>query len=375
MGFSLNGLAIGFIVLLLAGICQGSFGIGYKRYTPLKWEAFWGVYSTFCLIVPLIWTFIQVPDFLVYLRSVDVIYVIIPIFCGILWGITAIGFSKAVDYIGISLVYGLSMGISAVVGSLIPLITMKEKPDRISLLLLIIGMVITLIGIAIITKAGLIKDKEVRDKSIKTNVAKEGSNLNRKDEQDVTLEELNGVTSNQLGTPASKKETNRVKLGLILALFSGLGSGAMNVGFNYANPIGKLIMKVGYNEIGASAVQWLLVLFGGSISGIVYCVYKLSVNHTWDSFTKKGAVKRHLILFLTSIVWFTALAAYGISTMLLGNMGSIVGWILFNALALIISNIWGLKAGEWHGAPKAKKVLLMGNTVLLVSWIFTGIAG
>ncbi len=327
--------------MLFAGLCQGSFGLGYKDYKPYTWEAFWGIYSLFCILVPLGWAVYQVPGFLQYIGNAETKHVWIPVLCGTLWGISAIGFSKAVTYIGISLVYGLSMGISAVVGSIVPLITMKNKPEMMSLVLLGIGMVVTLGGIALITKAGIVKTKEQQE-----NGKMDGDNTQK----------------------------GKAKIGLILAMLSGLGSGAMNIGFDFASPIGDAIMKDGFGEIGASAIQWLFVLCGGAIASMLYCCIELTKKKTWNSYTKQGSGKRVIVLFITSIVWFAALASYGISTLLLGDMGSVTGWILFNALALLISNLWGIRCQEWKGANKGKAILLRGNLVLLLSWVFIGIS-
>jgi len=333
---------IGFAILLFAGLCQGSFGLGYKNYQPLKWEAFWGGYSLFCVIVPLSWAWIQVPSFVNYLTSADLKHIVVPVLCGAIWGISAVGFSKAVTYIGISLVYGLSMGISAVIGSIIPLVSMENKPSLTSIVLLIVGMIVTLAGIAVITKAGIVKIAEQQT------VEKDSANKDGK--------------------------AGKAKIGLLLAMLSGFGSGAMNIGFDFASPIGNAIMQDGYGETGASAIQWLLVLLGGALAGIIYCIIELSKNKTWVSFTYKGSKKRIVILFVTSIVWFAALASYGIATLMLGDMGAVTGWILFNALALIISNLWGIQCGEWKGAKKGKKILLYGNLVLIISWVFIGIS-
>lgn len=342
MSVGTSSIMIGFVILLFAGLCQGSFGLGYKNYQPLKWEAFWGVYSLFCVIVPLSWAWIQVPSFVNYLTSADLKHIVVPVLCGAIWGISAVGFSKAVTYIGISLVYGLSMGISAVIGSIIPLVSMENKPSLTSIVLLIVGMIVTLAGIAVITKAGIVKIAEQQT------VEKDSANKDGK--------------------------AGKAKIGLLLAMLSGFGSGAMNIGFDFASPIGNAIMQDGYGETGASAIQWLLVLLGGALAGIIYCIIELSKNKTWVSFTYKGSKKRIVILFVTSIVWFAALASYGIATLMLGDMGAVTGWILFNALALIISNLWGIQCGEWKGAKKGKKILLYGNLVLIISWVFIGIS-
>lgn len=342
MSVGTSSIMIGFAILLFAGLCQGSFGLGYKNYQPLKWEAFWGVYSLFCVIVPLSWAWIQVPSFVNYLTSADLKHIVVPVLCGAIWGISAVGFSKAVTYIGISLVYGLSMGISAVIGSIIPLLSMENKPSITSIVLLIVGMIVTLAGIAVITKAGIVKIAEQQT------VEKDSANKDDK--------------------------AGKAKIGLLLAMLSGFGSGAMNIGFDFASPIGNAIMQDGYGETGASAIQWLLVLLGGALAGIIYCIIELSKNKTWVSFTYKGSTKRIVTLFVTSIVWFAALASYGIATLMLGDMGAVTGWILFNALALIISNLWGIQCGEWKGAKKGKKILLYGNLVLIISWVFIGIS-
>ena len=342
MSVGTSSIMIGFVILLFAGLCQGSFGLGYKNYQPLKGAAFWGVYSLFCVIVPLSWAWIQVPSFVNYLTSADLKHIVVPVLCGAIWGISAVGFSKAVTYIGISLVYGLSMGISAVIGSIIPLLSMENKPSITSIVLLIVGMIVTLAGIAVITKAGIVKIAEQQT------VEKDSANKDDK--------------------------AGKAKIGLLLAMLSGFGSGAMNIGFDFASPIGNAIMQDGYGETGASAIQWLLVLLGGALAGIIYCIIDLSKNKTWVIFTYKGSKKRIVIWCVTSIVWFAALASYGIATLMLGDMGAVTGWILFNALALIISNLWGIQCGEWKGAKKGKKILLYGNLVLIISWVFIGIS-
>ena len=322
----------GFIILIFACLCQGSFGLGYKNYKPFSWESFWGVYSLYCALVPLLWTVMLIPGFLPYLTA-EPKATVTAILCGVVWGISAICFSKGVTMIGMSLVYGISMGISAIVGSVIPLFTADSLPKLSSMLLLMSGLCGTLLGIFVITKAGLIKDKE-------------------------NNQQCNGS----------------MKLGLIFSMISGLGAGVMNVGFDSLSKVGNAVVANGYSDTTASAIQWLPVLFGGACAGMSYCAYSMTKNKTWKTYAMQGSVKRFAVLFLTAIVWFAALAAYGIASLKLGELGPVVGWILFNAIALIVSNGWGLKVGEWRGSDKAKKVLFIGNGILIISWLITALS-
>lgn len=309
-----------YFILLLAGICQGSFGIGYKKFSPLSWEAFWGVYSFLCFIVMSVWTYSVQPNVWSIILQVGPTGFLLPFFCGMLWGLSTIAFSKSIILVGIALCFGVNMGTSAVVGSLVPFFISDTIPSTSSVVCLILGTMLTIIGIIVITRAGI--KKEGTDKS------------------------------------------SNAKLGVILAFVSGLCSGIMNIGFVNAASLGQLAS----NDIAASAMQWFPVLSGGNISAILFCMVLLFRNKTWNTFADKRVPRRISVLGITSVVWFAALALYGISTKMIGDVGSSIGWLIFNAIALIVSNFWGIKSGEWKGHNKELKMLFAGDIILLLSW-------
>jgi L-rhamnose-H+ transport protein len=305
-------MAFGFLLLILSGLFQGSFGLGYKKYSPFSWAAFWAIYSLLCMLIPILVAWSMAPDLL----HIATQYQITPFLCGALWGLSAIGFSKAIDKIGMSMVYGISMGISTIVGSVTPMIMNSSFPKAEEAGFLCIGFVLTIAGVIVITAAGI-----KRDGGVKCSLA-----------------------------------------GILLAVLSGLGSGAMNIGFSYPLELS------GYSEAAVSAVKWLPVLLGGGVMSVLWCAGELSVKHGWGSITQKGAVKRTGILLLVSIIWYSALLLYGLSTTMIGGKFISIGWILFNALALIVSVIWGIISGEWKN--HSKKVLFTGCFLLITAWIF-----
>lgn len=315
-------MLMGIFILVLSGICQGSFGLGYKKYSPLSWEAFWGVYSLFCLIVAAAWTFIICQNACIIISESGAYAFVIPFICGMVWGVSTIAFSKSVLMIGMSLCFGVNMGISSVVGTVIPFISAGGAAGISSVVYLAVSIIITLIGITVITKAGLMKDKVQKTKS--------------------TIP------------------------GILLAIISGLCSGIMNVGFDKASVMGNLAE----NDTAASAIQWFPVLTGGMAASIICCVVLMIKNKTINTFAKEGVGIRLSKLFATSIVWFAALALYGIASKMLGDYGSSIGWLVFNAIALIVSSFWGLITGEWKNAEGARKLLYVGDIILIVSWIF-----
>ncbi|GGG05512.1 sugar:proton symporter [Paenibacillus albidus] len=329
----------GFLILLLACCFQGSFGLGMKKYQPFSWEAFWAVFSVVgILIIPVAWTWIEVPGFMGYIRQTPADVLGIAAFCGFLWGISSILFGKAIDSIGVSLTYGVNMGISASLGSLIPLFIFGNLPAAGPFTVLLAGTAIMLAGVAVITKAGLVKEQI--------------------------------LAASGTGTSHGGK----LSTGLIIASVAGLGSAAMNIGFSYANQTVDLAVADGTAKISASLIGWVITLSGGFIANFAYAVWLLVKNGTYRDYVAKGAVKAYLKALLTAAVWFLALGFYAKATALLGPLGSVVGWLAFNGLSLIISNAWGLKDGEWRGFALPKKLLLWGNVILILSWVVVGVA-
>ena len=191
----------------------------------------------------------SLPEFIKY-------YKILPVFCGMLWGISAVGFSKAIDKIGMSMVYGISMGISTIVGSVMPMILNSALPVGSDAVKLYIGLILTVIGVIIITVEGVRRDGGAKGSA----------------------------------------------LGYLLSILSGLGSGAMNIGFNGSEVLGYELMALDYSQLAISAVKWLPVLVGGCIMGMIWCICELFIRKEWYTVKLKGSAVRSAKLFIVSMI-------------------------------------------------------------------------
>ena len=329
----------GFFVLMIACMFQGSFGLGMKNYRPFSWEAFWVIFSIIgILIIPIVWTWIEVPGFFKYILLTPGWILAIAAACGFLWGISSIWYGKGIDNIGMSLTVGINTGVGCSLGSLIPLFILNKIPPANSLSWLLAGMAVMLIGVGVITKAGILKDKESK--------------------QD-----------------ASRVKNDKFVSGLLMALASGFGTAAMNVGYTYASRASALAVEDGINPVSASLIAYVIVFAsGGFISNIGYALWVLRKNNTFSDFARPGSSFAWFKALLTGGIWFAALGLYAKSTALLGDLGPVIGWIAFLSGALIISNAWGLKTGEWQGYEKPKKVMLLGNVILVLSVVIVGYA-
>lgn len=323
-----------FALVLFASIFQGSFGLGMKFMAPLKWEAWWLVHATIAMLVfPLIWALIVVPDLFVIIAAAPIHSILIGMLFGFLWGIGGIMFGKSVPYIGISLTYGVVMGICSAVGGLIPFFQLEHATSLPAFPYVMGGVVIMLIGVAITAYAGILKDKMTE--------AGDGKKVN-------------------------------LKVGLVIAVVSGVLSALLNVGFVNAQPIAQGAEASGVIVRNSSLAAWVVVLMGAYIMNAGYAIFLLTKNKTWNSFAVPQSGKAYMWSVIAGLFWFGALGVYGQGAAMMGNMGPVIGWPILLGVSLIVSNVWAYLNKEWKGAAKPFVWLLIGLAVLIVATIVLG---
>ncbi len=322
-------------IVLFASIFQGSFGLGMKFMAPLKWESWWLVHATVAMLVfPIVWALIVVPDLFGIIASAPSKAVLIGMLFGFLWGIGGIMFGKSIPYIGISLTYGIVMGTCSAVGSIIPLLQIENASSLPAFPYIIVGVVVMLIGVVITAYAGILKDRSRQ----------------------------------------SNEAAKNIKLGLTIAIVSGVLSALLNVGFVNAQPVAELARENGALVRNSSLASWVVVLIGAYIMNAGYSIILLSKNKTWNSFSVPKSKKAYLWSIAAGLLWFAALGVYGQGATLMGEMGPVIGWPILLGISLIISNIWAYLNKEWKDAKKPFMWLLFGLLILIIATIILGYA-
>jgi L-rhamnose-H+ transport protein len=328
-------LLLPFVLLIFASFFQGSFGLGMKYMSPLSWEAWWLVHVTIAMILfPLLWAIIVVPNLFEIILSSPIESIQMAMLYGFLWGIGGIMFGVSVPYIGLSLTMGIVMGLAGSVGSLIPFFQGSNSTNDPIFSYVLVGLLISLIGVAFTAKAGIDRDK--------------------------------------LQNSTESKNKSNITKGILIAVVCGVLSALLNVGFSNAAPIAKTAENFGVITRNSSLVAWVVVLWGAYLMNALYCVYLLFKNNTWRSFGAVNSFKAYRWSVIAGLCWFAALGVYGQGAALLGDIGPIIGWPILLGLSLIISNYWAYRAGEWKNAKKPFNLLLVGLVVLIFSSIVLG---
>jgi len=335
----MSSVALGLLLLVLAGAMNGSFTLPMKFTRQWAWENTWLAWTIFALgVFPPLVTFSTVPHLSEVYAQAGTAAVLIPAACGAGWGVSQVFFGLAVDAVGIALAFSVILGTSAAVGSLIPLVHLhREKILTGGGLLVLLGVVLVLAGVGVCAVAGRIREAALGE------------------------------------GPAGKPSVSK---GLVFCLCSGLGSALVNFGLAYGGPVISAARQAGTAPLWAPNAVWLPLMCAGGVPNLMYCIYLLRKNRTGGKFGASGTTHYWILAAVMAFFWFGSTVLYGVSTVKLGELGTVLGWPLFMSLIVITASVWGVATGEWKGVgSKPLLVMLAGVAVLVIAIFVLSAAG
>jgi L-rhamnose-H+ transport protein len=328
----MNGSALGFSLLFLAGAMNGSFTLPMKFTRKWAWENTWAIWTIFALFVfPLLLAYSTVPQLSSAYAQAGAGVVLMVAACGAGWGIAQVLFGLAVEAIGIALTFSIVLGLSAAVGSLIPLV--RLHPDKVfssAGLAVISGVALMLIGVSICALAGRRREAALGGARVRTSIAR----------------------------------------GLVFCTLSGLTAALMNFGLAFGGPILEAAQKNGAPKLWSSNAAFLPLLLAGGVPNLAYCIYLMRKNNTRNRFRQAGSGSHWFLAVLMAISWFGSTILYGASTTTLGQLGTVLAWPLFMSLIVITATICGAVTGEWKDAGSQPFRMMASGVGVLIAAIF-----
>lgn len=335
-------IVIGLLIIAVGAFCQSSCYVPINKIKEWSWESYWIVQGVFAwLVLPflgallavseghsLFGLFSEAPSFNLWMT----------IFFGVLWGVGGLTFGLSMRYLGVALGQSIALGTCAALGTIMGPVLRNiffPETDPLSKLTMavILGVVVTLIGIAIIGVAGSMKSATLTEEEKK----------------------------------AAVKDFNFPK-GLAIALLAGFMSGCFNVGLEFGKDInfGELTDPM-FRTLPAT----LLVTLGGFVTNAAYCFYQNHKNKTWGDYTKKAVWGNNLLFcLLAGALWYSQFfgLSLGRSFFETGGTMDTLSFCILMALNVVFSNVWGIILKEWKGCSKKTiAVLLCGIVVLILS--------
>lgn len=327
-------ITLGLLIIAIGAFCQSSCYVPINRIKQWSWESYWLIQGVFAwLIFPLIGALLAVPEghsLIELFTSASTLNVLMTILFGILWGIGGLTFGLSMRYLGVALGQSIALGTCAGLGTIMgPVLLHLFFPEQNPLAQLttavLIGVTVTLVGIAIIGVAGAMKAKQV-----------------------------NGENTNT--------DFNFPK-GITIALLAGFMSGCFNVGLTF----GADIHFEQSAPIFATLPATLLVTLGGFMTNLIYCLYQNHKNKTFSDY-KSGWKSNLLWCCLAGLLWYSQFFGLALGKGFIPTESAlyVVAFCVLMALNVIFSNVWGIILKEWQGCNKKTIIVLIVGIATLV---------
>lgn len=327
-------IPLGVALVLVGSILNGSFAVPMKRASSWRWENIWLVYSVVGMILlPWILALVTIPQLVEVYHSASWRALLLVLIFGFASGTGSMLFGLGITRLGLALGFAIILGISASLGSLLPMAFLhSERLLSREGYALFGGTLLVILGIVFCAIAGQRRERE---------------------------------TTAQ--TPS--KNRSSLALGLIICIASGTLSAMFNFAFISGKELQDNALSLGAHPTMTAYTIWSLALTAGFIANAGYCVYLLQKNRSWSLyFDGQASIKDWLGGALMALLWFSSTAFYGMGAAWLGALGAIIGWPIFMAMIIVTANLWGVITGEWKKASRtAIAYACSGIGVLLIA--------
>lgn len=329
---------IGTFLHAIGGISASSCYVPYQKTKQWSWSTFWLVQAVFAwILMPIIIGVITVPDFFDILAHAPSKALWMAFILGAVYGFGSMSFGVSIRYIGYSLTYTLAIGISAIVGTIMPLVIFGGLNEHFTAPggnIVLVGMIVSVVGVGLCGWAGFKREKDQRS---------EGSNLKM---------------SNML-------------IGLILTIIAGVLSGVFNISLEFGQPIADMAADRGAGQFEGNA-KMIVSTAGCWVVNMVWFMVIAIKNKTLKEFTAKSGLPRKTLVknfswsALAGSMWFMQFFFYGMGHV---NMGKFQysSWVLHMSMLIFFSYIIGVLMKEWKNVHKNTYVLLIIALLILVS--------
>jgi L-rhamnose-H+ transport protein len=367
----------------LGGLAAGSFYVPYRGVKKWAWEVYWlagGVFSW--IIAPWVLASLKTNDLLSVLRAAPPGVLLRAYIFGAMWGIGGLTFGLTMRYLGLSLGMGVALGYCAVIGTLVPPLLHHEFATKVtgttSGLVILIGIVVCVLGIAIAGLAGIGKERELT-----------------KEEKQSSIREFNFAK------------------GILVATFSGVFSACFAMGLDAAAPLAEISAQRGTALLWTGLPKLVIVLLGGFTSNFVWCLIMNLKNRTGYQYfslrlrqappqaglgksaaaaqdppgtdaerlpplTQAQSPERfpvlsnYLLCALAGVTWYMQFFFYTMGETQMGRY-KFSSWTVHMASIIIFSSLWGIALQEWRATSGFTKTLLaMGLATLILSTVIVG---
>ena len=321
---------------LIGAASAASFYAPIEKVKKWSWETTWAVAGFFSwILLPIGVSLFLLPDFHGFYASMGLSLLFKVALFGAMWGIGNVSYGLTMRHLGMSLGIGVAIGVTLVVGTLIPpllhgqaamLFTTRSGQFTMA------GVLVALIGVATVSYAG--HQKEIQ---------------------------LSGEV----------REFN-LKLGLLLAVLCGIFSSGMSFAIDAARPMEAAALHLGVNPLYAALPSYVIIMGGGAVVNLSYCFIRLAalkrLSLRADLALPGGMLARNGLLAATGgIMWYLQFFFYAWGAANVPAHLAYVNWMLHMSMYVLCGGLVGLALGEWTGVGNKPVRLLWAGILIIIA--------
>ena len=318
-------------------------------YVPQKGTGGWSYQSywlLFCisgwLLIPVGVALVTVPDILRVLSEVPFEAIVNTTVLGAIYGFGGMAFALGIRHIGFSLTYAIAIGISAVLGTVIPavlagsLIDGFRQPGGITVLA---GFLISMAGVTLCGLAGLRKERELKTRQT-----------------------------------AGSNEFN-IKKGLILVVLAGVLSAVFGLSLSAGDPIDEVVTRHGVSNFQGH-LKYVFAMGGAFLTNLVWWgvvharagTFREYLELPPDSKANGGLPMHYFFGILSGLLWYGQFFFYGLGHIRMGEF-AFVSWGIHMTMLIFFSFGIGYLFREWQDlSQRTTGTLYLGLVTLLASF-------
>lgn len=296
-------------------------------YAPQKyvkrwsWEIFWMTQAAWCwLLWPIVGAIATIPHLTLVLSEGPKDRMLLSFALGLAYGIGGTAFNVSIRYIGFSLTYAIAVGLSSVLGTIVPPLVRGELAAilaRAGAPWVILGVIAGAIGIALCGAAGRFKELDLQQS-------------------------------------AAPQGEFSLSTGLLLSLLAGVLSAVYGFSLEVAAPLADLAEKHGAG-IWRGNIAYVFANSGAFVSTLAYTIYLGRKNRSFHELRDVGAVpggsplrSNYLLATLTGTLWYGQFFFYNLGHVHLGTAYSFSSWAIHMIMLVLFSNLLGVLLREWR---------------------------
>jgi len=321
---------------MIGAASAASFYAPIGKVKRWSWETTWAVAGFFSwILLPIGVSLFLLPDFHGFYASMGSHLLLKVALFGAMWGVGNVSYGLTMRHLGMSLGIGIAIGVTLVVGTLIPpilhgqavmLFTTRSGQFTMA------GVLVALIGVATVSYAG--HQKEIQ---------------------------LSGEV----------REFN-VKLGLLLAIMCGIFSSGMSFAIDAARPMEAAALHLGVNPLYAALPSYVIIMGGGALVNLSYCFIRLAalkrISLRADLAQPRATLLRNGLLAASGgIMWYLQFFFYAWGAANVPQRLFYVNWMLHMSMYVLFGGLVGLALGEWAGVEKRPVRLLWAGILVIIA--------